>query len=249
MKRRYKLLLYNIRYGTGRGWKFHTPFPFIGFFKRTRKNTEKISEFLKNYNLDIVGLIEVDGGSYRHYGENQAEFIAQKLGLQVNYNSKYKLGPTIGKIPLMSRQGNAFLTKEVSQNTKIHFFDIGIKRLAIELELEEIVIFLLHLSLTYRTRQWQLNTLVKLMQKVNKPIIVAGDLNMFWGHQEIEMFLAATGLKSMNIENSLTYPSIKPTKQLDFILHSPEIIVHDFKVLEKATFSDHLPVYCEFSVE
>jgi endonuclease/exonuclease/phosphatase family metal-dependent hydrolase len=249
MQKKYKLLIYNIRYGTGRGWKFHIPFPFIGFLKRTRKNIAKIAEFLKKYNLDIVGLVEVDEGSYRHYGENQAEFIAQKLGLQVNYNSKYKIGSRTGIIPLMSKQGNAFLTKDVIKNKKIHFFDSGIKRVAIELELEEVVLFLLHLSLTNRSRQCQLNSLFNLMQKVNKPIIIAGDLNMLSGNKEIEVFLATTGLKSMNIENSFTYPSIRPKKQLDFILYSSGINVHDFKILEKATFSDHLPIYCEFSVK
>lgn len=245
----YKLLIYNIRYGTGRGWKFHAPFPFSGFLRHTRTNIEKITNFIGKYNPDIIGLIEVDGGSYRHYGENQAEFIAQKLGYNFNYNSKYLDGSRTGFIPFMSRQGNAFLTKHEMTDTKMHFFDKGVKRLVIELEMEEVVVFLLHLALSYRTRQWQLSSLFKLIKQIEKPVIVAGDFNMFWGEREMDLFLAATGLKNMNIKKEFTYPSKKPSKQLDFVLYSPQIKVKSFKVCKEAIFSDHLPVYCEFEVD
>ena len=245
----YKLLIYNIRYGTGRGWKFHAPFPFSGFLRHTRINIEKIADFISKISPDIVGLIEVDGSSYRHYGENQAEFIAQKLGYRFNYNSKYRDGSRTGFIPFMSRQGNAVITKQNMTDSKIHFFDKGVKRLVIELEMEDVVVFLLHLALSYRTRQWQLNSLFKLIKQVNKPVIVAGDFNMFLGERELELFLAATGLMNMNTKKEFTYPSKNPKKQLDFILHSPQIQVKDFKVCAEAVFSDHLPVFCEFEVD
>ena len=245
----YKFLLYNIRYGTGRGWKFHTPFPFIGFLRRTRNNTEKILEFIKKINPDIIGLVEVDGGSYRHHGENQAEYIAHKLGYKFNYNSKYRDGSRTELIPLMGRQGNAFLTRKEIKNTKMHFFDRGVKRLVIELELEEVVISLVHLSLSYQNRQWQLNNLITLINQVDKPVIVAGDFNMFRGEKELDLFLTTTGLKNMNTNNIFTYPSKKPNKQLDYILHSKEIKVKSFKICEETIFSDHLPVCCEFTVK
>ncbi|MEI7942907.1 MAG: endonuclease/exonuclease/phosphatase family protein [Candidatus Riflemargulisbacteria bacterium] len=245
----YKLLIYNIRYGTCRVWKFIAKFPFSGFLRHSRINIEKITEFISKINPDIIGLIEVDSGSYRHYGENQAEFIAQKLGYNFNYNSKYRDGSRTGLIPFMSRQGNAFLTKQEMTDTKIHFFDKGVKRLVIELEMEEVVVFLLHLALSYRTRQWQLSSLFKLIKQIEKPVIVAGDFNMFWGEREMDLFLAATGLKNMNTNKEFTYPSKKPTKQLDFILHSPQIKVKSFKVCKETIFSDHLPVYCEFEVD
>lgn len=245
---KYKFLLYNIRYATGRGLMFHLPFPFTGFLRRSHHNMEKISEFVRQNNPDVIGLIEVDGGSYRYRGKNQAEYLAQKLGYEVMYHSKYKIGSKTGLIPLMGRQGNAFLTRPSIKNTKIHFFDKGVKRLVLELELEEVVIFLIHLSVSYRSRQWQLSSLYTLIKSIEKPVIVAGDFNMFWGEREIELFLSATGLQNMNIAKVNTYPSKNPSKQLDFVLHSPQIKVDSFKVCRDTIYSDHLPVCCEFSV-
>lgn len=244
----YSLLLYNIRYGTGHGWKFHAPFPFSGFLRRTHQNIEKITAFIKSLNPDIVGLIEVDSGSYRAKSSCQVVAMAEELGYVPNYNSKYAGHSFAQRIPIMNKQGNAFLTRPAIKNKTIHFFDKGVKRLAIELELEEVTIFLVHLSIKYRSRQWQLNQLHNLIKKVDKPVIVAGDLNMFWGEQEIELFLGATGLINMNTANRPTYPSRKPKRQLDFILHSPEITVQELKVFDGATYSDHLPLMCRFSV-
>lgn len=241
-------MLYNIRYGTGRGWKFHAPFPFSGFFRRTRHNIGKISTFINEVNPDIVGLIEVDGGSYRHYGENQAECVAKKLGYKFNYNSKYRQGSRTGMIPLMTNQGNSFLTKQKIKSTKLHYFDKGVKRLVVELELEDVVIFLVHLSLFYKNRQRQLANLLKIVETASKPVIVAGDFNMFRGEGEMKDFLDLSGLKNMNTKKQLTYPSKKPAKQLDFMLHSPQIKVNFFKVCKEALFSDHLPLCCEFEV-
>ena len=148
----------------------------------------------------------------------------------------------------MNKQGNAFLTRPTIKNKTIHFFDKGVKRLAIELELEDVTLFLVHLSLAYRSRQRQLTQLHNLIKKVQTPLIVAGDLNMFWDEQEIESFLGATGLLNMNRTNQPTYPSHKPTRQLDFILHSPDVNIVEWKVLAGVTYSDHLPLMCRFTL-
>jgi hypothetical protein len=42
---------------------------------------------------------------------------------------------------------------------RFHYFDTGIKRLIIELELDDVCVFLVHLSLKYRHRQEQLRSL------------------------------------------------------------------------------------------
>jgi len=233
-------MLYNMRYGTGRGFRFHWPFPYSGFLKWTGKNVDKITAFIKSENPDIVGLVEVRG--------HQVKTIADELEYVPLYNSKYLNSSVAQKIPILKTQGNAFLTRPTVKNTTLHFFTKGMKRLAIELELETVTIFLVHLSLKFRSRQWQLTQLHDLIKQVHKPVIVAGDLNMFWGEKEIELFLSATGLISANTQKHLTYPSRKPKQQLDFILHSPEIDITEFKVCNDVLFSDHLPIVCEFSV-
>ena len=49
-----RLLLYNIRYGTGHKNGYHLPLPFAGFFKRTTVNLQRIINFIASVNPDIV---------------------------------------------------------------------------------------------------------------------------------------------------------------------------------------------------
>ena len=41
-----KFALYNIRYATGAGVGYHFPLPFSGYFRPSKKNLERIAEFL-----------------------------------------------------------------------------------------------------------------------------------------------------------------------------------------------------------
>ena len=74
-----RFLLYNIRYAAGIGKNFHLPVPYSGYFKHTNGNLKKILDFIKSVNPDIIGLIEVDSGSFRCEKNNQAEGIAWEL--------------------------------------------------------------------------------------------------------------------------------------------------------------------------
>ena len=76
-------------------------------------------------------------------------------------------------------------------------------------------------------------------------MIVAGDLNTFWGENEIYLFMKAAGLKSANTERLPTYPSRAPRKELDFVLYQDGISVTGFEV-PAVRFSDHLPLVCDF---
>jgi endonuclease/exonuclease/phosphatase family metal-dependent hydrolase len=243
-----RFVVYNIRYGTGAGWRFHVPFPFSGYLRPSHENTDKISKFLRSLSPDIVGLIEVDNGSYRSRKRSQAQTIADGLGFSHVYESKYGLESFAQNLPVMRQQGNAFLTNQSIHATGFHYFQHGIKRLVIELELEDCVIYLVHLSIKYRHRQYQLGDLHAMFSHVKKPKLVAGDFNAFWGHRELSLFMAATGLVNANIEGRPTFPSLAPRRQLDFILHSPEIRVQSFEV-PKVSFSDHMPLVCDFEVD
>ncbi len=242
-----KFVVYNIRYGTGTGVGYHLPVPFSGYFRSSRFNLGRIVEFLAAESPDIIGLIEVDSGSYRSGKNNQAEEIASQLGYSHVYRSKYDQASVARRMPLLNQQGNAFITNQSIEAQAFHYFDHGIKRLVIELEFESFVIFLVHLSLKYRHRQYQLGDLHAKFAEVKKPKIVAGDFNAFWGGRELDLFLAASGLRNANREGLPTFPSPRPRRQLDFILHSPEIDITGFHVPE-VCHSDHRPLVCDFTV-
>ncbi len=242
-----RFLLYNIRYAAGIGKHFHLPVPYSGYFKHTNGNFKKITDFIKSVNPDIIGLIEVDSGSFRSEKNNQAESIAWELEQYHIYRSKYGSASVAQKVPLLNKQGNAILTNQPVISEKMHYFRQGVKRLVIELELADFHVFLVHLSIKFRHRQYQLQDLHTLIKDCPKPVIVAGDFNVLWGDRELQLFLAATGLKNANRNGQPSHPSRSPRRQLDYIFHSPQIRITDFQI-PKIKLSDHAPLVCEFEI-
>ena len=243
-----RLLVYNIRYATGTGPAFHLPVPGAGYLRSNRRVLTGITEFLRSESPDIVGLIEVDTGSIRTGMVNQAEHIATQLGHYSTYECKYGASSINQFVPIVRKQANAFLSAPSVTGERFHYFDTGIKRLIIELELEDLCVFLVHLSLKFRQRQYQLRSLHDLIMQARKPVIVAGDFNTFWGTHEIYLFMRATGLKSANAAGLPSFPSRVPRIELDFILVSAGIEVTQFRVPD-VRFSDHRPLVCDFRVD
>ena len=242
-----RLLLYNIRYAVGGGASMHMPLPGAGYVLGNKDVLPEITRFIKSVDPDIVGLIEVDTGSIRSRKVNQAEKIASDLGMNTSYETKYGSKSLNQMLPIVRKQGNAFMAAPRVHGEKFHYFDTGIKRLIIELEMEDVAVFLVHLSLKYRHRHLQLRRLYDLIEETKKPVIVAGDFNTFWGENEIYLFKKAAGLMSANTEGISTYPSRAPRKELDFILHQQGIEVTGFEV-PQVRHSDHLPLVCDFEV-
>jgi endonuclease/exonuclease/phosphatase family metal-dependent hydrolase len=242
-----RLLLYNIRYATGTGAAFHLPVPGAGYLRSNPRVLEGITRFIKGIDPDIVGLIEVDTGSIRSGRINQAEAIAESLGHYSTYQCKYGTDSLNTLVPIVNKQANAFLAASRVEGERFHYFDTGIKRLIIELELDDLCVFLVHLSLKFRHRQVQLRHLFELVRRSTKPAIVAGDFNTFWGEHEMALFMEAAGLRSANVERLPSYPARRPRMELDFILHTRGIEVDSFSVPD-VTFSDHRPLVCDFRV-
>lgn len=235
-----RFLLYNICYATGP--RMHN------YARSSHKNLARITTFMRDLEPDLIGLVEVDQGSYRTGGKNQVESLAESLGHYHSHAIKYGQDSFWRHVPIVKQQGNAFLARDRIRNETFHFFERGMKRLVIELELEHLVVYLAHLSLGARARHHQLDALYTLVKKTQRPCLVAGDFNMLWGEREIDMFLAASGLQNANTARLPTYPSKNPRRHLDFVLHSKEIKIRDFQV-PRVTFSDHLPVVVDFDVE
>ena len=242
-----RLLLYNIRYAVGGGASMHMPVPGAGYVLGNQNVLPEITRFIKSIDPDIVGLIEVDTGSIRSRMVNQAEKIAADLSMNTSYETKYGENSINQILPIVRKQGNAFMAAARVHGEKFHYFDTGIKRLIIELEMEEFAVFLVHLSLKYRHRHLQLRTLFDLIDATEKPVIVAGDFNTFWGENEIYLFMKAAGLQSANIDSMPTYPSRAPRKELDFVLFQDGIDVTHFDIPD-VKHSDHLPILCDFEV-
>ena len=242
-----RFLLYNIRYGAGNGTGFHLPFPYAGYLRRSGSQFARILDFIRSVQPDVLGLVEVDGGSFRTGRLSQAEWIAEQLGYHFVSETKYGLASVAKRLPLLRTQGNAILSRMPIISHRFHFFDEGVKRLVIQVCTEYLTVFLVHLSLTYRNRQYQFERLYRLIRQVDRPVILAGDFNVLWGKRELELFLGATGLVSANPEKKPSFPSRAPKRELDFILHSPELRVVHFQI-PPVLYSDHAPLICDFEM-
>jgi endonuclease/exonuclease/phosphatase family metal-dependent hydrolase len=239
-----RLMVYNIRYGTG-GKRLL--FPWSGYLRRTTENLRDMAAFVQAEDPDIVGLLEVDRGSYRSERMNQAEILARLLGHYHIGRTKYHRRSMANQVPVLNKQGNAFLTRDTIQDQRFHYFEKGMKKLVIELEMSNLIVFLVHLALGFRARHHQLDALYALVKEARKPVIVAGDFNAPRGGRELRLFMAATTLESANQRAVPTFPSWRPRRQLDFILYSKAIQVQRFW-MPHVTFSDHLPLLLDFEV-
>lgn len=241
-----RFLLYNIRYGTGGNMN---RFPLSGYIGRTGKHLEEVIHFIRETEPDVAGLIEVDAGSYRSHRRNQAEVIAEALGHYHTYRSKYSENhPLLSRIPVLNKQGNAFITRDSVNREHFHYVTRGVKKLVMELELERVVFLLVHLALSYKTRQEQLRELKRIVRNIRKPCIVAGDFNVFKGKQELELFREAAGLLEFDGNPKPTFPSWKPKVALDFVFHTPSVQMVRYHV-PQVLYSDHLPIVCDFEVD
>ncbi len=242
-----RFVLYNIRYATGTGWDYHIPFPFWGSFRKTEKNFEDISDFLIKLNPDIVGLVESDGGTYRQNGKSQPVEMASKIGGTPIFGCKYHPKSFITKAPVLKLQGNAVVSKIPPIKSNIKYLSFGVKRAMLEVEYDDFVLYLVHLSLGRKARAKQLEELSRKCLSADKPVILAGDCNTFGGEEELEPLIRKVGLKNANADCMPTYPSSSPRMLLDFVLHSPKIKVTDL-LIPRVTFSDHLPLVCDFAL-
>ena len=239
-----RLLLHNIQYGTGRLRRF----AWIETLFRSTRHFPNITRFISHIDPDLVGLVEVDSGSYRTGKQNQAEEIGSALGLDVCSRVKYPDNGLGRKVPVLNKQANAVLTRLPVVGMEYHDFERGFKSLVIEVRFNTFTFFLVHLALGIRARHEQLVELHDLLGTSTQPRLVAGDFNMLSGAWEMKMFLKATGLTSANEKHLPTFPSWAPCRELDFICHDPEIQPVRFKV-PQVHLSDHLPLMFDFEVE
>lgn len=241
-----RLVVYNIRYGTGTGLSYHFPVPFSGSFRNSQNRFQDIKKFLNTLNPDIMGLVEVDGGSYRHGGICQAQEMASFMGGESSFTVKYK-GPNITKMPILGSQGNAVISRINSLYSTSHDLERGMKRNALEVSFEDFSLVLVHLPLGKTSRSHQLGKLKNIYMNRKKPMIIAGDYNTLNGSHELDLLLGETGLQNANVAGTPTFPCKRPRKELDFILASPDIRINKFDI-PHVDLSDHLPLVCDFDI-
>lgn len=239
-------MVYNIAYGSGAPCSYAEHIlKFHRYFNRSNKNMLQISRFIKKIDADVIGLIEVDMGSVGTALINQADEIGKITDHHTHYTTKYGDALSGKIIPILRKQGNAILAKNKTLSGIYHYFPGGFKKLIIELELETFDFFLVHLALSKRVRKSQLRHLSNLLSNKKKPVVIAGDFNVFKGEKELNEIQEKLNLFNPNKKNIPTFPAWEPKYQLDFILCSNGISINNIEVPD-VRLSDHLPVILDF---
>ena len=227
-----KVLCYNIQAGCGGN---HNHLTFWNYLKANPDTLEKIANKLSDLNLDIIGLVEIDAGSFR--SKNQVEFLAKKL----NYNciSACKYGSASNWL-MFKHQHLAVLSKHKILQTKEHKFSAGFKQLALETVLQvgnqRVSVVVTHLSLGHKTRTKQIEELLNIINKIGHDVILMGDFNQ----ENLEL------PSLINCCEAKTFPSWSPKIQYDYIFINKSRIAKSYVL--PWLFSDHLPVYAELEI-
>jgi len=253
-----KLVCYNIEYCEGMEGLWYQYLKFWKILFPPRNLDARIVEALKHVKPDILALIEVDKGSFRAK-KDEVQFFMEQLGLK-DFVSKVKY-PLDGwlklfhHVPILKKQANAIISKYKIRDVKYHLLHEGTKRVVIDAEVhcpKKVSLMLVHLALGHKTRERQIDELIKIVNKKNHPVVLMGDFNTMRGPTEIAKLLNKTHLRDKakldKHSMRLTQPSWHPSRRLDYVLVSSGIKVNRYNVLNYQ-FSDHMPLLVDFHLK
>jgi endonuclease/exonuclease/phosphatase family metal-dependent hydrolase len=215
---------------------------FKNFFPHSNKPLYELSEYIKEENIDIVGLTEVDGGSFRTKHISQVKMLSSLTGLEHNsFNPTYKLGKIIN-------QGDGLLSRFSEHNREYYkLFSKHPRYLEFattNIDNTQIHIIVTHLSLGRKARIKELKQIVSILKHDIHPKILMGDFNT--ENQDDLKILSEAGLNS--VHSAKTFPSWKPKKAIDHIFVSSEFSIIKTYVCP-IRISDHLGVYAELKLK
>ena len=221
-------------------------------FKYLKKNPNKdiavkIADVIKSLDPDFVGLQEIDGGSKRINGHNQAEYISDIAGF-----SRYIYATERSHLNYLN-DGNALLSKTDSLKPCVDILPYAFERrnytrADISLNGSTVSIYATHLGalkLNSPVRAVQFMYLCEAVNKDRNPAIILGDFNCCPDDPEFSHLIGQTSLCPI-IKNP-TYPSYDPKYCFDNILVTKHFDILEAKVLD-VKLSDHLPVFAQVAL-
>ncbi len=203
-------------------------------------NLNNIGEFIKYYDIDIVGLQEVDKNVSRTNFEDQLKIIADKLGMYYYFGSNKRF--------LKGEYGNGVLSKYPLQDSENILMQgkesRGLLKTSILIDDNIKLNFMVtHLGLDVEERQKQFNNLLEYIDLYEEDLILVGDFNVTDNEPniiKIQQKLNDVGEKTFyRYVNTLNI--FKNEYRIDYIFSNKSIKIKKYKV-EKVQYSDHFPV-------
>ena len=226
-----RVLTYNIHHGEGEDGEF---------------DLERLAEVILDAAPDVVALQEVDRGTRRSSGVDQAAVLGELTGMHSTFAEAmpYDGGSygeaVLSRWPLVDSKGHALPFQEGQEpRTALAV------RLRPDNGLPEFLFVGTHLChQSEQTRLWQCGMLNTLFANTALPVVLAGDLNSLPGSRPISELLAEGWTDADASGAQPTYPSGEPRRRLDYVMLRPVCSwgVVSVEVLDEPVASDHAPV-------
>jgi endonuclease/exonuclease/phosphatase family metal-dependent hydrolase len=216
----------------------------------------RVAEVLREIDADVVALQEVVSLTGGRREQNQAQYLADAVGLEFRIGETRKLrGAAYGNVVL-----SRFPVKqvEVYDLTASRREPRGCIRCDLEIAHGKIIhVFNIHLGTGYIERRRQARILmsreVLLSPSLKHPRLLLGDFNE-WTAGLVSRMLQGE-FESVDIQLHLnrrrTYPGVLPIMHLDHMYFDRDLVLEEFLLhrSRKALLaSDHLPLLAEFRV-
>jgi endonuclease/exonuclease/phosphatase family metal-dependent hydrolase len=216
----------------------------------------RVAEVLRELDVDVIALQEVVSLTGGRREQNQAQYLADAVGLEFRIGETRKLrGAAYGNV-LLSRL--PLKQVEVYDLTASRREPRGCMRCDLEIAHGKIVhVFNVHLGTGYLERRKQAHMLmsreVLLSPALKHPRLVLGDFNE-WTRGLVSRMLQQE-FESVDIQLHLnrrrTYPGVLPLMHLDHMYFDRDLALEEF-LLHRSRMalvaSDHLPLVAEFRV-
>ena len=219
-----------------------------------RIRPSRVAEVLRELGADVVALQEVASLRDGRREQNQAQYLADAVGLEFYLGETRKWRGAV--------YGNVILSRYPVKETKV--FDLtasrreprGCIRCDLEIAPHKVVhLFNIHLGTGYLERRRQARLLmskeVLLAQDLKCPRLVVGDFNE-WTQglvsRTLQREFESVDIK-LHLNRKRTYPGMLPMVHLDHMYFDRELVLEEF-LLHRSRMalmaSDHLPLIAEF---
>lgn len=199
---------------------------------------QRVAGVIRRCNADVVALQEVDSMTTRYPGIDVSKRLGDLTGHHATYGAAIKY--TTGKY------GVAVLSKEKPKSWRtVKLPCSNEERVLLIVEFEEFYFCSTHFSLLEEYRLKAVDIITEEASKLNKPVIIAGDLNA------LPESSVLSGLRK-NFEvfeksgSPLTFPASAPNREIDYVAmyKTPHYypIVYEHYVVNAPIESDHRPI-------
>ena len=223
-----RVVAYNIRHGAGMDLEVDLP---------------RIADALRALDADVVALQEVDRGTERTGGVDQAAVLAELLGMRGFHgpHREYQGG----------EYGNAILTRLPVVGVVTHPIppaagsDLAVHevRVAVGPRGATVSVVSVHLAGAPEERQAQADSLTAIFAEAEAPVVLAGDFNSRPGDRVLRTLAREWTILPKDGPPE-TFPADVPDREIDFVMLRPatvfEVLSH--VVVPEAMAADHRPL-------